>query len=135
MPVHCLVEKSRADVNWNFWPSPRAAVGALLKDTETQCATAPLAIQQLEFDGYGPVVTVGAPLATGTVDVPVFNRDALIARCGQTRPATARSPSFWPHRGAPGSFATMSTSQRARSRITAAMAKSIVVRAVLRWWK
>jgi uncharacterized protein YbcV (DUF1398 family) len=37
------------------------------------------ACQSLYLTEYGPVVTVGAPLATGTVDVPVFNRDALIA--------------------------------------------------------
>jgi uncharacterized protein YbcV (DUF1398 family) len=43
------------------------------------------ACQSLYLTELGPVVTIGAPLASGTVDVPPFDRDALIAslRTGQ----------------------------------------------------
>ena len=37
------------------------------------------ACQSLFLTKNGPVVTLGTPLATGTVDVPPFNREALIA--------------------------------------------------------
>jgi len=43
------------------------------------------ACQSLYLTGQGPVVTQGAPLVSGTVDVPPFDREALIAalRTGQ----------------------------------------------------
>ncbi len=37
------------------------------------------ACQSLYLTKDGPVVTLGTPLSTGTVDVPPFNREALIA--------------------------------------------------------
>jgi uncharacterized protein YbcV (DUF1398 family) len=37
------------------------------------------ASQSLYLTGSGPVVTQGTPLVSGTVDVPPFNREALIA--------------------------------------------------------
>lgn len=49
----------RAGVTRNFWFLP--------------------ACQSLFLTNDGPVVTQGAPLATGTMDVPRFNREALIS--------------------------------------------------------
>jgi uncharacterized protein YbcV (DUF1398 family) len=49
----------RAGVTRNFWFLP--------------------ACQSLFLTKSGPVVTQGTPLATGTMDVPSFNREALIA--------------------------------------------------------
>ena len=49
----------RAGVTRNFWFLP--------------------ACQSLFLTDYGPVAIQGAPLATGTMDVPVFNREALIS--------------------------------------------------------
>ncbi len=37
------------------------------------------ACQSLYLTKHGPVATQGTPLVSGTVDVPPFNRDALIA--------------------------------------------------------
>jgi uncharacterized protein YbcV (DUF1398 family) len=37
------------------------------------------ACQSLYLTEDGPVVTLGAPLSSGTIDVPPFNREALIA--------------------------------------------------------
>jgi uncharacterized protein YbcV (DUF1398 family) len=37
------------------------------------------ACQSLYLTQEGPVVTLGGPLSSGTVDVPPFNREALIA--------------------------------------------------------
>ena len=37
------------------------------------------ACQGLYLTDVGPVVTIGAPLASGTIDVAPFDRDALIA--------------------------------------------------------
>jgi uncharacterized protein YbcV (DUF1398 family) len=49
----------RAGVTRNFWFLP--------------------ACQSLYLTNDGPVVTQGTPLGTGTMDVPPFNREALIA--------------------------------------------------------
>ena len=49
----------RAGVTRNFWSLP--------------------ACQSLYLTNDGPVVTQGTPLGTGMMDVPVFNREALIA--------------------------------------------------------
>jgi uncharacterized protein YbcV (DUF1398 family) len=37
------------------------------------------ACESLYLTEDGPVVTLGTPLSSGTVDVPLFNREALIA--------------------------------------------------------
>jgi uncharacterized protein YbcV (DUF1398 family) len=37
------------------------------------------ACESLYLTENGPVVTLGTPLSSGTVDVPLFNREALIA--------------------------------------------------------
>lgn len=52
------------------------------------------ACQSLYLTEYGPVATVGAPLATGTVDVPVFNRDALIAALRTDQAGNSTFPEF-----------------------------------------
>jgi uncharacterized protein YbcV (DUF1398 family) len=52
------------------------------------------ACQSLYLTEYGPVVTVGAQLATGTVDVPVFNRDALIAALRTDQAGNSTFPEF-----------------------------------------
>jgi hypothetical protein len=44
--------------------------------------------------GYGPVVTISAPLASGTVDVPVFNREALIAALRTDQHGNSTFPEF-----------------------------------------
>jgi len=52
------------------------------------------ACQSLYLTEHGPVVTVGAPLATGTVDVPVFNRDALIRALRTDQAGNSTFPEF-----------------------------------------
>jgi uncharacterized protein YbcV (DUF1398 family) len=52
------------------------------------------ACQSLYLTQYGPVVTVGAPLASGTVDVPDFNREALIAALRTDQAGYSTFPEF-----------------------------------------
>jgi uncharacterized protein YbcV (DUF1398 family) len=78
-----------AGVRRNFWSLP--------------------ACQSLYLTEDGPVViTMGTPLAYGTMDVPAFDREAVIAalRTDQA-PGTARFPSFWLLRGGLVAFAVM----------------------------
>jgi uncharacterized protein YbcV (DUF1398 family) len=64
----------RAGVTRNFWFLP--------------------ACQSLFLTNDGPVVTQGAPLATGTMDVPPFNREALIAALRRDQAGEAAFPEF-----------------------------------------
>jgi uncharacterized protein YbcV (DUF1398 family) len=64
----------RAGVTRNFWFLP--------------------ACQSLFLTNYGPVVTQGAPLATGTVDVPPFNREALISALRTDQAGESTFPEF-----------------------------------------
>ena len=43
---------------------------------------------------YGPVVTQGAPLVSGTVDVPAFDREALIAALRADQAGQSTFPQF-----------------------------------------
>jgi uncharacterized protein YbcV (DUF1398 family) len=47
--------------------------------------------QSLFVTKEGSIVTQGAPLVSGTVEVPPFDREALITRCAPIRLATAPS--------------------------------------------
>jgi uncharacterized protein YbcV (DUF1398 family) len=42
----------------------------------------------------GPVVTQGTPLATGTMDVPLFNREALISALRTDQAGGSKFPEF-----------------------------------------
>jgi uncharacterized protein YbcV (DUF1398 family) len=84
------------------------------------------AFQSLYSTELGPAVTIGAPLASGTVDVPPFDRDALIAALRTDQAGNITSPEFLAASWRAGSFATMWTSPRELSRITAAMMKSML---------
>jgi len=64
----------RAGVTRNFWTLP--------------------ACQSLFLTDEGPVVTQGKPLATGTVDVPPFNREALILALRTDQAGESSSPEF-----------------------------------------
>jgi uncharacterized protein YbcV (DUF1398 family) len=52
------------------------------------------ASQSLYLTEYGPVVTQGTPLISGTVDVPPFNRDALIATLRIDQAGDSTFPEF-----------------------------------------
>ncbi len=52
------------------------------------------ACQSLYLTEAGPVVTMEAPLASGTVDVPPFNRDALIAALRTDQAGNSTFPEF-----------------------------------------
>jgi uncharacterized protein YbcV (DUF1398 family) len=52
------------------------------------------AFQSLYLTELGPVVTIGAPLASGLVDVPPFDRDALIAALRTDQAGTSTCPEF-----------------------------------------
>ncbi len=52
------------------------------------------ACQSLFLTNEGPVVTQGKPLATGTVDVPQFNREALIAALRADQAGESSFPEF-----------------------------------------
>jgi uncharacterized protein YbcV (DUF1398 family) len=52
------------------------------------------ACQSLYLTELGPVVTIGAPLASGTVDVPPFDRDALIAALRTDQAGNSTFPEF-----------------------------------------
>ena len=52
------------------------------------------ACQSLYLTELGPVVTIGAPLASGTVDVPPFDRDALIAALRTDQAGHSTFPEF-----------------------------------------
>jgi uncharacterized protein YbcV (DUF1398 family) len=52
------------------------------------------ACQSLYFTEDGPVVTLGAPLSTGTVDVPPFNLGALITALRTDQAGNSTFPEF-----------------------------------------
>src|SRR6202142_3538272 len=52
------------------------------------------ACQSLYLTAEGPVVTQGQPLATGTLDVPPFNREALIAALRTDQAGQSSFPEF-----------------------------------------
>jgi uncharacterized protein YbcV (DUF1398 family) len=64
----------RAGVTRNFWFLP--------------------ACQSLFLTGLGPVITQGTPLETGTVDVPPFNREALISALRTDQAGESSFPEF-----------------------------------------
>ena len=82
--------------------------------------------QSLYLTELGPVVTIGAPLASGTADVPPFDREALIAALRTDQAGNSTFPEFLAASWRPGLFVTMSTSRRAPSRITDVMVKNIL---------
>src|ERR1700691_4848142 len=52
------------------------------------------ACQSLYLTNQGPVLTQGKPLATGTVDVPPFNREALISALRTDQAGQSSFPEF-----------------------------------------
>lgn len=52
------------------------------------------ACQSLYLTEHGPVVTQGAPLVIGTVDVPPFDREALIAALRTDQAGRSTFPEF-----------------------------------------
>lgn len=52
------------------------------------------ACQSLYLTGDGPVMTQGTPLLSGTVDVPPFNREALIAALRTDQAGKSTFPEF-----------------------------------------
>ncbi len=52
------------------------------------------ACQSLYLTEDGPVVTTGTPLSTGTVDVPPFNREALISALRTDQAGKSTFPEF-----------------------------------------
>jgi len=52
------------------------------------------ACQSLYLTEAGPIVEVGTPLATGTVDVPRFDREALIAALRTDQAGRSTFPEF-----------------------------------------
>jgi uncharacterized protein YbcV (DUF1398 family) len=64
----------RAGVTRNFWYLP--------------------ACQSLYLTEAGPVMTIGTPLVSGTVDVPRFNREALIAALRTDQAGQSTFPEF-----------------------------------------
>lgn len=52
------------------------------------------ACQSLYLTEHGPVVTMGTPLMNGTVDVPVFDRGALIAALRTDQAGKSTFPEF-----------------------------------------
>lgn len=52
------------------------------------------ACQSLYLTSDGPVVTQGTPLATGTMDVPRFDREALIAALRRNQAGESTFPEF-----------------------------------------
>ena len=52
------------------------------------------ACQSLYLTVNGPVVTLGTPLSSGTVDVPAFNREALIAALRTDQSGKSTFPEF-----------------------------------------
>jgi uncharacterized protein YbcV (DUF1398 family) len=52
------------------------------------------ACQSLYLTEHGPVVTLGAPLSSGTVDVPPFNREALISALRTDQAGKSTFPQF-----------------------------------------
>jgi len=52
------------------------------------------ACESLYLTEHGPVVTQGTPLVTGTIDVPPFNREALIAALRRDQAGNSTFPEF-----------------------------------------
>jgi len=54
----------------------------------------PPSCQSLYLTEHGPVVTQGTPLVSGTVDVPPFDREALIAALRTDQAGRSTFPEF-----------------------------------------
>ena len=52
------------------------------------------ACQSVYLTEDGPVVTLGTPLSSGTVDIPAFNREALIAALRTDQSGNSTFPEF-----------------------------------------
>jgi uncharacterized protein YbcV (DUF1398 family) len=52
------------------------------------------ACQSLYLTNYGPVVTLGAPLVTGTADVPPFDREAVVRALREDQAGRTTFPEF-----------------------------------------
>lgn len=52
------------------------------------------ACESLYLTEDGPVVTLGTPLSSGTIDVPTFNREALIAALRTDQSGKSTFPDF-----------------------------------------
>ena len=52
------------------------------------------ACESLFLTSYGPVVSQGAPLATGTMDVPSFHQEALISALRRDQAGEGTFPEF-----------------------------------------
>ena len=52
------------------------------------------ACQSLYLTEHGPVVSLGSPLISGTVDVPLFDREALIAALRADQAGKSTFPEF-----------------------------------------
>ena len=57
------------------------------------------ACQSLYLTEHGPVVSIGTPVANGTVDVPHSTVEPSSRRCAPTRPGRARFLNFSPPPG------------------------------------
>jgi len=81
------------------------------------------ACQSLYLTSEGPVMSeaLGLSLVSGMADVPVFNREALIGRCGSIKLGRAHFRSFWGLAGAPELCVTMSISWQERLHTMVAM--------------
>jgi uncharacterized protein YbcV (DUF1398 family) len=71
---HLAETLRRAGVSRNIWTLP--------------------ACQSLYLTDDGPVLTVGAPLASGTANVPPFNRDALVTALRTDQAGNSTFPEF-----------------------------------------
>jgi uncharacterized protein YbcV (DUF1398 family) len=83
------------------------------------------ACQSLYLTEFGPVVTMGAPSTSGTVDVPTFAREALIVALRTGQAGNSTFPEFLAASWRAGVFATMLTSPYALSRVMGPRLKSV----------
>ena len=81
------------------------------------------ACQSLYLTELGPVVTVGTPLTSGTVDVPPFDREALITALRTDQAGNSTFPEFLAALWRAGVVRYDVDSQRALWCITVAIAK------------
>jgi uncharacterized protein YbcV (DUF1398 family) len=81
--------------------------------------------QSLYLTEQGPLAMQGAPLISGTADVPAFDKDALIKALRTDQVGESTFPSFWRHHGVRESSTTMWISAREPSRTMAAMVRNI----------
>jgi len=82
------------------------------------------ACQSLYLTSDGPVVTQGAPLASGTADVPSFDREALIRALRTDQAGESTFPEFLTASWRAGVVAMMSILPHAQSPTMGAMRSS-----------